>query len=117
MKSLLLMLALFIGSSFSFSQTLDTNSVYNDEWYESLDEPVNFITFKDKCEVTIQFRIYRGQEEFYNVTLTNSNGVAVYEGRLKQVDEIDVSNVYEGVYTITACDDEGNSITKTIIIG
>ncbi len=117
MKSLLLILALFIGS-FSFSQqTLDTNSVFNDEWYESLDQPINFITYKRRCDVTIQFRIYRGDEETYSVSLTNSNGIKVWEGDLKQVDEIDISNIYEGVYILTALDSKGNSMSKEVVIG
>ena len=116
MKSLLLILILFIGS-ISYSQTTTKNSSIYDEWYASLDEPVNFITYKRRCEVTIQFRVYRGFEETYSVTLTNSKGVIVWKGQLKKIDEIDISNIYEGIYIIKAIDSEGNSMSKEVIIG
>ena len=122
MKSLLLILALLLGS-ISYSQTdttqTDTSNteVYDEDWYESLDEPVNFITYRRRCEVTIQFRIYRGFEETYSVTLTNTKGTVVWTGELAQVDEIDISGIYQGVYTLTATDSEGNSMAKEVVIG
>ena len=103
--------------SFSYSQTTDTSNVFTEEWYASLDEPIDFITYKRKCDVTIQFRVYRGFDECYFVTLVNSKGVKVWEGSLKQVDEIDISNIYEGVYTLTATDSGGNSMSKEVVIG
>jgi len=122
MKSLLLILALLLGS-ISYSQTdttqtdtLNTN-VYDEDWYASLDEPINFITYRRRCEVTIQFRIYRGIEETYTVTLTNSKGSIIWTGELLQVDEIDISGVYHGVYILTATDSEGNSMAKEVVIG
>jgi uncharacterized protein YpmB len=114
MKSLLLILALMIGS-FSYSQT--TSNVFTEEWYESIDEPINFITYKNRCSVTIQFRVYRGFEENYSVTLVNSKGIKVWEGKLKKVDEIDISNIYEGVYILTVTDSGGNSMSKEVVIG
>ena len=123
MNKLLLILCLVV-TTFSFSQidtttidTTDTNLVFNDDWYASLDEPVNFITYRRRCEETVQFRIYRGQEETYQVTITNHKNVVVFEGELKQVDEINVSGFYHGIYTIMAVDSYGNTITKELIIG
>lgn len=133
MKSLLLILALFIGS-FSYSQSNKTTTklsfdewintknnipsdIFDEEWYASLDEPINFITYRRRCEVTIQFRIYRGFEETYTVVLTNKNGLVVWKGELKQIDEIDISYLYKGIYTLTATDSGGNSMDKEVIIG
>lgn len=124
MKSLLLILAMIIGS-FSYSQTdttiIDTTKtspgIFDEEWYASLDEPINFITYRRRCEVTIQFRIYRGVEETYSVTLTNSKGLVVWKGELKQIDEIDISGIYQGIYVLTATDSEGNSMCKEVVIG
>jgi len=120
MKSLLLILALLLGS-ISYSQTdtskNDQSQIYDEEWYASLDEPVNFITYRRKCEVTIQFRIYRGFEETYTVTLTNTKGTVVWVGELNQVDEIDISGIYQGVYILTATDCNGKSMAKEVIIG
>lgn len=113
MKTILFTLSLLF-SNLSFSQN---SAVYTSEWYSSLEEPINFITFRRACETTIQFRIYRGNEENYKVTLINSNGKEVYEVELRPEDEIDISNFYHGIYLIKAEDSKGNSITKEIIIG
>jgi uncharacterized protein YpmB len=113
MKTILFMLSLLF-SNLSFSQN---SEVYTEEWYKSLEEPINFITFRRTCETTIQFRVYRGDEESYKVTLINSNGKEVCEIELKPEDEIDISNFYHGVYLLKAEDSKGNSITKEIIIG
>jgi hypothetical protein len=43
--------------------------------------------------------------------------VIVWEGQLKKIDEIDISNIYEGIYIIKAIDSEGNSMSKEVIIG
>lgn len=113
MKTILFTLSLLF-SSLSFSQN---SEVYTEEWYQSLEEPINFITYRRTCETTIQFRIYRGSEETYKVTLINSNGKEVFHVELKPEDEIDISNFYHGVYYIKAEDSQGNSITKEVIIG
>jgi uncharacterized protein YpmB len=112
MKTILFTLGLLF-STITFSQ----NSVYDENWYQSLEEPINFITFKKPCGNSIQFRIYRGSEETYKVTLINSKGKEVCRINLRPEDEIDVSNLYHGVYYLKAEDSKGNSITKEIIIG
>lgn len=113
MKSILFTLCLLF-STLSFSQN---SEVYNDEWYNSLERPIEFITFKRNCETKMQFRIYRGSEETYKVSITNCLGKLVYRSELKQIDEIDISIFYPGFYYIKAEDNKGNSITKEIIIG
>lgn len=110
MKAMLLSLFLFLSFS-TFSQ------VYDEDWYSSIEEPINFIIYKRNCESTIQFRIYRGDKDTYKVSIKNSKGVVVRTEELKKIDEIDISNIYPGVYTITAEDYEGNIISKELIIG
>lgn len=113
MKTILFTLGLLF-STLSFSQNSD---VYNEEWYNSLESPIEFIVFKRSCESTVQFRIYRGSEETYKVSIINCNGKVVYQTDLKKVDGIDISTFYHGVYYIKAEDSKGNSITREIIIG
>ena len=113
MKTILFTLSLL----FSFVSFSQNSEVYTEEWHQSLNEPINFITFRRTCETTIQFRVYRGDEESYKITLINSSGVEVCEVNLKPEDEIDVSNFYHGVYLLKAEDSQGNTITKEIIIG
>lgn len=113
MKAILFTLFL-AASHLSFSQN---SVVYDQEWYSSLDQPINFIIFKRTCETTVQFRIYRGNEQKYKVTLIGCNGKQVRVITLNPEDEIDVSDLYHGIYYIKAEDSKGNSITKEIIIG
>jgi uncharacterized protein YpmB len=110
MKAVLLSL-LFLLPFYIFSQT-----IYDEEWYNSIEEPINFIIYKRKCETAIQFRIYRGFEESYKVYLLKEDKI-VYETELKEIDEFDISKFYPGIYSIKVEDKKGNSITKELIIG
>jgi hypothetical protein len=114
MRRILLTFCLILGTSLSYSQT---SEVYTPEWYSSLDERINFITFIKPCEKILQFRVYRGVSDNYNICIKNCSGKTVYETTLKGVDQIDISGFYQGVYFITADDGKGNYITKEIIIG
>jgi len=123
MKKILLSLVLL--SSLSFSQIdvkpkplgyLEPN-VFDKEWFESLKEKINFITFtRFNQKRIIQFRIYRGNDELYTVHITNSVGNKIYTYKVKQEDQIDVSDLEGGVYLITAEDSNDNKITKKLTI-
>lgn len=109
MKAMLLLL-LFLLPLSSFSQ------IYEEDWYKSLEEPINFIIYKRKCETIVQFRIYRGFEETYKVFILKDEKV-IYQTELKEIDEFDINSFYPGIYAIKAEDSKGNSITKELIIG
>lgn len=113
MKTILFTLFVLISTS-TFSQNKE---IYNDEWYSSLETPIEFITFRRQCESKIQFRIYRGLDENYKVSIINSKGDVICEKMLKREDELDISRFYHGIYYIKAEDSKGNCITKEIIIG
>ena len=116
MKNLLFILFLFI-SSMSFSQVTDTNSVYNEEWWVSLDEKVNFIVYPNPTEKRIiQFRIYRGDCDQYTVYVTDQSGKLVYEKVLGREDEMDLTGLTFGVYFIEAVDADGNRKTNKIFL-
>ena len=114
MKKLLLILMLLFTST-SFSQFEDP--IYDSEWYESLDEKINFIIFPNPTDSrTIQFRIYRGFEETYNVLITDISGKIVYENILKPEDEMYLDDLMAGVYFVISFDNEGNQIAKKLIL-
>ncbi|CAG7580513.1 MAG: putative transport protein [uncultured marine phage] len=119
MKKLLFILFLFI-TSISFSQ--DTTStaeaeIFNEEWWESLDQKVNFVVFPNPTtKRIIQFRIYRGDCEEYNVYITDQSGKLVYEDVLKKEDEMDLNGLTFGVYFIEAVDLDGNRVTNKIFL-
>jgi hypothetical protein len=131
MKKILLTL-LLISISFLYSQTnqsLDKQSdkneigyyletdVFTPEWRESLNERINFITFYNpKNKKFVEFRIYRGNKEKYKVSIVNSLGKKLIECDLKQCDQINVSKLPSGIYSITAQDEDENTITKKISI-
>lgn len=118
----LLIFTLFLLSKFGFSQTtpdysykLDT-TIFNSEWRNSLIEPINFITFqKPSHPQKVEFRIYRGCEENYHVTLSDRIGTVVFQSELKSSDQIDISNLKLGFYTITVSDGR-NSLTKILTL-
>ena len=130
MKKILLTL-IFITTSFVYSQTnqsikqLEENEigyyleadVFTPEWRESLKERINFITFyNSKNKQFIEFRIYRGDKEKYRVSIINSFGKKFIECDLKQCDQINISELPSGIYSITAQDEDENTITKKITI-
>lgn len=91
--------------------------IFNSEWFLSLKEKINFITFtKSNNKKIIEFRIYRGDADTYKVNITNTVGNKTYTYNLKQEDQIDVSNLEGGVYLITAEDSNENKITKRITV-
>lgn len=113
MKRTLLALMLFF-TPLVFAQN---SEVYNDEWYASLDEKINFIVFPNPTEErTIQFRIYRGFEETYHVKVTDATGKLVYDETLNRSDQLDLSHLLRGVYYISASDDEGNQVFKVLVL-
>lgn len=113
MKTLLFTLSLLI-STLAISQN---SEVYNQEWYQSLEEPINFITFKEPCKNTLQLRVYRGNQESYTLRLYNTKGIEVLNTQVGQSDEIDISRYYQGVYQIRLEDNQGNAICKEVVIG
>lgn len=126
MKKILLTLIL-ISISFVYSQTskqlevepeisyyLEPN-VFTPEWKESLKEKINFITFvNSKNRSLIEFRIYRGDKEKYKVSIYDLFGKKFIECDLKQFDQINISELPNGIYFITAKDDDKNTATKII---
>jgi hypothetical protein len=114
MKKILLAIMLFF-SSLVFSQLED--EIYNEEWYASLDEKINFIVFPNPTEErTIQFRIYRGFADQYKVRVNDATGKMVYEETLCRSDALDLNHLNRGVYHVTATDEEGNQIFKKLIL-
>ena len=127
MKKILLTL-LFISISLVYSQNFKQSevdpeigyylepTVFTPEWRESLKEKINFITFLNSMDKSlIEFRIYRGNKEKYKVSITNSLGKKFIYRDVKQSDQINISELPTGIYSITAQDDE-NTITKKITI-
>jgi hypothetical protein len=117
MKNLLLILFLFI-TSISFSQdTTSTAEVYNEDWWESLDEKVNFVVFPNPTDKrVVQFRIYRGDCDEYTVYVTDQSGKLVYEKLLKREDEMDLTGLTFGIYFVESVDIEGNRMTNKIFL-
>jgi hypothetical protein len=88
----------------------------NDNWDDKNEEKINFIMYPNPGHGIIQFRIYRGQSEYYNVMIRNSIGQLVYEGKLKERDQMDLELLAPGIYYVNASDLEGRSITQMLII-
>lgn len=115
MKKILLILVLFLCVSFTdIYPKNDESNVFNYEWLQSLKEPINFITFSSKSDI-LQFRIYRGSDINYKVSIKTPFGDEVFNGILKEVDQVNTSKLI-GVYYITAVDSKGNKITKRLFI-
>lgn len=113
MKKVLFVLMLLFSSS-GFTQN---EEIYDDEWYVSLDETINFVIFPNPTEErTIQFRVYRGFEESYSVKVTDATGKMVYEQNLCRYDELNLEHLKRGVYYVTACDEYGNQVIKRLIL-
>lgn len=115
MKKILLILVLFVCVSFTdIYPKNDESNVFNYGWFQSLKEPINFITFSSKSDI-LQFRIYRGSDINYKVSIKTPFGDEVFNGILKEVDQINTSKL-NGVYYITAIDSKDNNITKIIYL-
>jgi hypothetical protein len=119
MKKILLTLMTLIGLT-SYSQT-DTSSYYLDpeifdnEWRLSLKEKINFITFhKPRYSNNLEFRIYRGEELEYEVSIFNNTGQVIRTYKLKPSDNMDLESLEKGVYFIIVKDKNENKITKII---
>jgi len=121
MKKVLLTLMTIIGFTL-YSQT-DTNSdylnpeIFDNEWRLSLNEKINFITFhKPRTSNNLEFRIYRGEEEEYYISIINKMGEIVLNCKLKPSDNIDLGSLKSGVYFIIARDKKENKIIKIITV-
>jgi hypothetical protein len=98
-------------------ETVITNSDNsNDNWVDENEEKINFIMYPNPGHGIIQFRIYKGQSEYYNVMIRNSIGQLVYEAKLKERDQMDLELLAPGIYYVNASDLEGRSITQMLII-
>lgn len=116
MKKILLTLVLLANILFAQPKSIKVDSdVFNNEWFESLKDPINFITFNSQNSKKLEFRVYRGSDTCYHVTIKNPIGYEVFIGDLKEIDRIDIS-ILSGVYYITAEDSKENKITKIITI-
>lgn len=120
MKNLLIF-ALLLICKFSVSQNIDYSStldtlIFNSEWRESLNEPLNFITFRKQSQPDkIQFRIYRGSQLSYDVKVLDVSGLVLFNSQLKQEDQIDISGLIPGFYIITVSDGR-NILTKILAL-
>lgn len=98
----------------TIGETVITNSDNYDTWNE--EEKINFILYPNPGNGIIQFRIYRGDKDIYNVTIKNTTGQVVYQSELKSSDKMVLDNLESGFYYVTTTDDESNTITKILVI-
>jgi hypothetical protein len=89
---------------------------YAFEKFKPSKEKINFILYPNPGNGIIQFRIYRGDKDIYNVTIKNTTGQVVYQSELKSSDKMILDNLESGFYYVTATDNESNTITKILVI-
>jgi len=98
------------------SDTTYMEDLFDDEWKESLNKPLDFIIFPNPTEGNLEFRIFRGNDEYYLVTIFNKIGMIVYNGLKEKEDSINLTNLESGTYSIKVTDNQGNTVIRQLII-
>ena len=111
MKKILLILAL-LCTTITFSQDTTTVSywdTFDQEWYDKLDSPLEYIVYKNTTTGLYSVRVYRGSSEEHYVVLKDQYGDLVYKEIIGTEGELDLSFLPCGNYIIELKNKEGLS--------
>lgn len=93
------------------------NDILSDpEYLENQKRPLDFITYPNPGQNIINLRIFKGNSPYYLIQITNLIGQNVYAKLHEAEDVIDISKFEEGVFFISIQDNEGNKLTKQLVI-
>lgn len=110
MGKLILIFSLIL-STFSFSQ----DSVFDDEWYEKLDSPLEYIAFPNPSQGELKIRVYRGDDEEHTLTVRNTTGEIVYTAEFGKKEDFDLSEIGKGMFFITVSNASATMNQKIVI--
>ncbi len=93
------------------------NDILSDpEYLENQKRPLDFITYPNPGQNIINLRIFKGNSPYYLIQISNLIGQNVYAKLHEDEDVIDISKFEEGVFFISIQDNEGNKLTKQLVI-
>jgi hypothetical protein len=106
MKKLLLALSLLFVLT-SFSQEKDTTEYkFDQEWYDNLDSPLEYIAYKNPYTGHYSIRVYRGTAKEHLVTIKDYYGNVVHTEIIDKNAELDLFFLQCGYYIIEIKNDK-----------
>ena len=86
------------------------------EYVELLKKPIDFIVFPNPGRNKINLRVFKGNSDYYLVTIHSLIGQHVYSSLHESEDIIDVSKLEAGIFLITIEGKDGYKLTKQLVI-
>ena len=97
MKTLLIPLFLLISPIVNSQE----NNVFDGEWYQKLESELEYIIFPNPSEEKLNIRIYRSNSTEHSLYIKNMLGQLVYSCDIKKEDQINITNLKNGIYFLT----------------
>ena len=96
MRKIFLFLVILLLISFvGYSQ-----EIFDQEWYDKLNSPLEFVIYENFSKKLHSIRVYRGEETEYLLTIKDYYGNSIYNKIIARYEEIDLSFLSCGHYII-----------------
>lgn len=76
-------------------------SLFDEEWYLNLENPLSFIFFPNPTNSDINIRVYRTNSTEHSVIIQNALGQTVFGCDIKTEVKISINNLEKGIYFLT----------------
>lgn len=89
-------------------------TLFDEIWYNELESNLSFIIFPNPAKNLLNFRIYRGNSQLYQIKIYDSFGKRIIQKEVIGDTQIDITNLSKGIYIFEVISD--NSKKSQILI-